>query len=160
MWRLQQVYRPFQYKHSLLAGWGPQIVDVPLLFEGGLHRYAAKRITVACSSAVQLQRLMARDGSTKQDASARIASQMPMEDKIARSEIVVNNDGTREELIKRVESLGGALQAHQAFRGLLSSPLAVLFAALALFSVARRHFMHSVYGPGAAIRNPFLKKGL
>jgi len=89
MWRLQQVYRPFQYKHSLLAGWGPQIVDVPLLFEGGLHRYAAKRITVACSSAVQLQRLMARDGSTKQDASARIASQMPMEDKIARSEVVV-----------------------------------------------------------------------
>lgn len=63
-------------------------MDVPLLFEGGLHRYAAKRITVACSPAVQLQRLMARDGSTKKDAYARIASQMPLGDKIALSEVV------------------------------------------------------------------------
>lgn len=66
---------------------GGQIVDVPLLFEGGLHRFAAKRVTVACSPEVQLQRLMARDQSTKKDAAARIASQMPLEDKIARSEV-------------------------------------------------------------------------
>lgn len=72
-------------------------------------------------------------------------------------QIVVANDGTPEELILHVERLGSTLKAHQTFRGLLSSPLAVLFAVLSLFSVARRHYMRSLYGPEAASRNPFLK---
>lgn len=67
--------------------WLLQVVDVPLLFEGGLDRFASKRITVAASTKNQLQRLMARDSSSMADAKARISSQMPVADKAARSEV-------------------------------------------------------------------------
>ena len=70
----------------------------------------------------------------------------------ATSQIVVANDGTPEELIQHVEKLGSALKVHQTFRGLLSSPLAVLFAVLSLFSVARRHYMRSLYSHEATSR--------
>jgi hypothetical protein len=66
-----------------------QIVDIPLLFEGGLDRFTSKRVTVTSSGDTQLRRLMARDGSSLADAKARIASQMPLAEKVAKSEVSV-----------------------------------------------------------------------
>lgn len=48
---------------------------MPLLFEGGLDRYAAMTITVSADPETQLRRLMARDASQRDAAEARIAAQ-------------------------------------------------------------------------------------
>ncbi len=51
-------------------------MDVPLLFEGGLDKYADMCITVACDPQRQRQRLMQRDQSEQAAADARIAAQV------------------------------------------------------------------------------------
>lgn len=53
-----------------------QVVDVPLLFEGGLDRFTSMNITVACDAHSQLRRLMARDASQRSAAESRIAAQV------------------------------------------------------------------------------------
>ncbi|KAJ3546231.1 hypothetical protein NMY22_g2133 [Coprinellus aureogranulatus] len=44
------------------------IMDVPLLIEGPIHKVVGKIVVVYCSEEIQLQRLMSRDGSTRDDA--------------------------------------------------------------------------------------------
>jgi dephospho-CoA kinase len=59
-----------------------QVVDVPLLFEGGLDRFTSMNITVVCDANTQRWRLMARDNSQRAAAEARIAAQVHLaEDK-------------------------------------------------------------------------------
>ncbi|KAG2138518.1 dephospho-CoA kinase-domain-containing protein, partial [Suillus clintonianus] len=78
------------------------IVDVPLLIEGGLWKWMGKVIVVYCSADVQLQRLMARDNSSREDASARLNSQLPIAQKVQYADIVVDNSGTLQDLEEQV----------------------------------------------------------
>ncbi|GLB34524.1 putative dephospho-CoA kinase [Lyophyllum shimeji] len=80
------------------------ILDVPLLIEGGLWRWVGKVVVVYCSDDIQLQRLMRRDGSTLEDASARLNSQMPITEKVAYADVVIDNSGTPQELNGQVEA--------------------------------------------------------
>ena len=73
------------------------IVDVPLLFETGMERGLDPTILVYAPEAVQLRRLIARDGLTHDEALRRIAAQMPIETKRARAAIVIDNSGTLED---------------------------------------------------------------
>ncbi len=70
------------------------VLDVPLLFESGMHRDLAEVIVVYVPEALQLERLVARDGISATDAMARIRSQMPIEEKRRRATIVIDNSGT------------------------------------------------------------------
>ncbi len=72
------------------------ILDVPLLFETGMHRGLEEVIVVVAPEAVQLARLMARDHLAPAEALARIRSQMPIEHKKALATRVIDNSGTRE----------------------------------------------------------------
>ena len=66
---------------------------MPLLFESGTHRFTRPRVLVACDEQIQLKRLMARNGLTAQQASARISSQMPLEAKRNLADVVIDNSG-------------------------------------------------------------------
>jgi dephospho-CoA kinase len=46
---------------------------------------------------------MARDGLSRPEAEQRLAAQMPMEEKAARGQVVIDNNGTPEELERRVK---------------------------------------------------------
>jgi len=72
------------------------ILDVPLLFETGMHHGLAEVIVVVAPEAVQLARLMARDRLAPAEALTRIRSQMPIEQKIALATRVIDNSGSRE----------------------------------------------------------------
>lgn len=50
------------------------------------------------SAEIQLQRLMKRDGSTREDASPRLNSQLPIGEKLPYADYVVENSGTLLEL--------------------------------------------------------------
>ena len=72
------------------------ILDVPLLFESGMDCGLEEVIVVYAPEAVQIRRLMARDGLTEAEARARIRAQMPIESKKARATRVIDNSGDLE----------------------------------------------------------------
>ncbi|KAH7908766.1 dephospho-CoA kinase-domain-containing protein [Hygrophoropsis aurantiaca] len=78
------------------------IVDVPLLIEGGLWKWMGKVVVVHCPAEVQLQRLMNRDESSREDASARLNSQLPISQKIQYADVIIENSGSMEELEEQV----------------------------------------------------------
>lgn len=60
---------------------GVAIVDAALMIESGGYRRFAKLIVVHCDPEIQLQRLMARNNITRDDAARRISAQMSQEEK-------------------------------------------------------------------------------
>lgn len=87
-------------------GGAPLVVyDAPLLFEAGADRQVDKVLVVKVDAEVQLVRLMSRDGIDRQQALARIDTQMSQEEKIARADFVVDNSGTARETQSQVRSL-------------------------------------------------------
>jgi dephospho-CoA kinase len=81
------------------------VADIPLLFEtGGEHRFD-KVIVVACSRETQIERVMARDGLSREDAERRVASQWPIGEKVKKADYVIRTDGTHEETDAQVTRL-------------------------------------------------------
>lgn len=72
--------------------------DVPLLFEKNLQSQFDATVVVACSSHVQMERLIKRSGLSKSAAAARIGSQLPIMDKAMEADYVIWNDGTLKDL--------------------------------------------------------------
>ncbi|MEZ4484922.1 MAG: dephospho-CoA kinase [Syntrophotaleaceae bacterium] len=87
------------------AGASLVIYDAPLLYEAGADRQVDKVLVVAVDEEVQLRRLMARDGVGREQALARIAAQMPLAEKIARADYVVDNSGSPRETRRQVSAL-------------------------------------------------------
>ena len=70
------------------------VADIPLLYESGRAEGFDAIVVVACSRERQLERVMARDGLSREDAERRIASQWPIEEKVERADYVIRTDGT------------------------------------------------------------------
>lgn len=73
---------------------------VPLLFEAGMENSWDGIICVAASEETMIQRLEGR-GLSRAQACQRIASQMPVAEKMKRADYVIENNGTRDELRER-----------------------------------------------------------
>ncbi len=75
---------------------GAQVViyEAPLLFENNLHLQTEGAVLVAVSPQVQHERLQKRDGLNAAEALARIASQMPLEEKRKAARWVIDNGGS------------------------------------------------------------------
>ncbi|KAJ7835432.1 CoaE-domain-containing protein [Mycena olivaceomarginata] len=89
--------------------WGYCILDVPLLIEGPMWKLVGTVVVVYCSADVQLERLMKRDNSSREDASSRLNSQLPIADKVAYADRVIDNSGSPADLEAHVNSLVQAL---------------------------------------------------
>ncbi|WML40804.1 dephospho-CoA kinase [Neobacillus sp. OS1-2] len=70
------------------------VLDIPLLFESKLTFMVDKTILVFVDNETQLRRLIERNDLSVDDAKARIHSQMPLSDKVALADAVINNNGT------------------------------------------------------------------
>jgi dephospho-CoA kinase len=81
------------------------IADIPLLFETGRHRDFDVVIVTACAPSTQITRVMARDGISEPEARARVAAQLPIEEKIRRADHVINTDGTFEQANQQVRKV-------------------------------------------------------
>jgi dephospho-CoA kinase len=68
------------------------VVEIPLLFEKNLTAGFALIVCVACSEETRRTRLL-KKGLTDEAISGRIASQMPLSEKVKRSDVVFWNDG-------------------------------------------------------------------
>ena len=82
------------------------VLDVPLLFEAGWDALVDEVWVVALPPEEQLTRLLARDKTMSEgEARARIAAQMPLAEKCARADVVIDNSGTKEETREYVGKL-------------------------------------------------------
>lgn len=67
--------------------------EVPLLFEKGLEAGLRPVVVVSAPEALQLERARERDGATDAMTRARLAAQLPLADKAARADFVIDNSG-------------------------------------------------------------------
>jgi len=89
------------------------VLDIPLLFEsraagatgGGSALPFEATILVYAPRAVQIARTVARDGCSAAEAEARVAAQMPIDDKRALADHVVDNGGDLTDTERQVEAL-------------------------------------------------------
>lgn len=87
------------------------VADVPLLFEtrrAGAFDYV---VVAACGPALQLRRVMARDGLAEADVRRRMAAQLPIAEKVERADAVVRTDGSFADTERQVDALCRALAA-------------------------------------------------
>ena len=97
---------------------GEKIVflDIPLLFESKLTHMVDKTVLIYVDQDVQLQRLMARNNLTEEQAKARINSQMPLSEKKALADEVIDNnmdiERTRSQLVSVLDKWGIIPSAH------------------------------------------------
>jgi dephospho-CoA kinase len=86
------------------------LLDAPLLIEAGAYDSVDLIVVVTASPETQLQRTLERSHAqnralTENEAQARIDSQMPVSEKVKYADVVIENDGTLEELNEKVDQL-------------------------------------------------------
>ncbi len=74
-------------------------MEVPLLYETHLERICDEVWVVWVDEETQIQRLMKRDGLSREDALKRIDAQMALDEKARRAEFVIDNRFSIEETI-------------------------------------------------------------
>lgn len=90
---------------------GVLVHDVALLVENGLAGAYDVVVVVDARPATARDRLVATRGLTAREADARIAAQATPEQRRAVADVVLPNDGSREELLARVDALWERLRA-------------------------------------------------
>ena len=88
---------------ALASGAPLVVVDIPLLFEGSRQSLFEGVLLVWVPPAVQLRRLVERDGMAEDEGRARIAAQMPIDDKRALATWVIDNSGPLDATERQVD---------------------------------------------------------
>ena len=85
------------------AGGPYQLIVVPLLVESPLREFVDRVLVVDCSEETQIERLMARDAATKDEARQILAAQASREERLAIADDVIRNDqsvaNTRQQVV-------------------------------------------------------------
>ena len=74
------------------------VLDAPTLFESGCDRFCDAVISVVAKEELRLERIISRDGLTREEAEARIRAQHKESWYVRRSDFVLENNGSEEEL--------------------------------------------------------------
>jgi dephospho-CoA kinase len=102
---------------------GVVVLDIPLLIEIGAVAHVDRVVLVYAEREIQLERLMDRDRFDRAEAERRVASQMPLTEKVRHAHYVVDSSGMREETVAQVRAVHAALLAeHRARRAAAGSP--------------------------------------
>ena len=94
-----ELLKIFQGKEKIV------FVSVPQLFEANFEKLFDKIIFISAQKNIRLERLMKRNNMTKEDAIKRIEAQLPEEEKAEKSDFVIVNEGTIEELKTSVNDI-------------------------------------------------------
>jgi dephospho-CoA kinase len=81
------------------------IVVAPLLFEAGMKAWFDRVMVVWASEREQVRRLMARDNLQESEAWLRVRAQMPLQDKKALADWVIDTEAGQEAVQRQVEQI-------------------------------------------------------
>jgi dephospho-CoA kinase len=98
---------------SAIAGIEVIVLDIPLLFETRDASDLDGVIVVYADEPTRLRRLIARDDLTEEEARRRVSAQMPLTEKVARADWVIDNTGPPEATRRQVERVWEALRARE-----------------------------------------------
>ena len=116
--QLNHILHPFiiARQDEILREWekedpgGVGIVDAALMIESGGYRRFDKLIVVHCRPEVQLERLMLRNGFSREEAEQRIDSQMPQEEKQKFADYLIDTSDGYEPARKRTTEVYNELR--------------------------------------------------
>ena len=109
-------------RQAILEAWtaegfdGVVVLDIPLLIEVGAAANVDRVVLVYAEREVQLERLMDRDRLDRAEAERRVASQMPLTEKVRHAHFVIDSSGMREETAAQVRAVHAALLAEHRAR--------------------------------------------
>jgi dephospho-CoA kinase len=86
------------------------VFSAPLLVETGMHTAFEVLVVVSTPVETQMERLLRDRGMREDSIRARIAAQAPLEEKAAVADVIVDNEGTLEELEGQVDRLWNDLR--------------------------------------------------
>ena len=86
------------------------VFDVPLLVETGFQDAVDVVAVVTAPREEQIARAVRHGGLSPDDAEARIAAQIPAEEREAAADVVIRNDGDLEDLERQVDALWADLR--------------------------------------------------
>jgi dephospho-CoA kinase len=79
------------------------VLSIPLLIEANLTHLVSEIWVVFCDDEQQIQRLQQRNHLTQQQAIARIKNQLPLAEKIARADVVLDNSQGLDFLYQQID---------------------------------------------------------
>ncbi|MGL5807272.1 MAG: dephospho-CoA kinase [Xenococcaceae cyanobacterium] len=79
------------------------VLAIPLLFEANMTDLVSEIWVVYCDEKQQIERLMQRDRLSESQAQARINSQLPLAQKIASADVVLDNSSSLEFLYRQID---------------------------------------------------------
>jgi dephospho-CoA kinase len=94
-----------RFQEHAAAGFEIVVYEVPLLFEGNLQNSLRPVVLVATNVETQKKRLQDRDHLAESEADKHIIAQMSLEEKRRLADYVIENDGTLDELERRVRAV-------------------------------------------------------
>lgn len=111
--RLNEIVHPLLFREwrrrlSAIQAKKPEAIiisDIPLLIEINAQNLVDLIILVYASPRQQVERLISRNGCTSEEAFQRLASQVPIDEKISQADIVVDNGASLEETRRAVDEL-------------------------------------------------------
>jgi len=86
-------------------------MDIPLLFESKLQHMVDKIVVVYAPAHMQLARMMERDEMQEEQAQKRLRAQLPIDQKKAEADFLIDNSRSREEAERQVEEMLSAIRA-------------------------------------------------
>lgn len=92
-------------RRAAAAGGDYQIHVIPLLVETGRPDAYDRVLVVDCPESAQMERLLARDGTSGEQAAKILAAQASREDRLNAAHDVIENTGTLEDLRRFVQTL-------------------------------------------------------
>jgi dephospho-CoA kinase len=94
----ERTYKACQNSKNLL------IFDVPLLYEAKWEKYFTKIISIWTTPAIQIERLRKRNWNDK-EIKARIAAQMPVNEKLGKADFGIINTGNSAFLLEQCNNI-------------------------------------------------------
>ena len=90
---------------------GIAVVEAAILVETGSYRRFDRLIVVYCKPEQQLERAMKRQGLSREEATARIERQLPIEDKLRVADFAIDTSGTKESTLEQTREVFRALRS-------------------------------------------------
>jgi dephospho-CoA kinase len=115
---LHPAIRAEMERQSQAAGGAYQLLVIPLLAEGGRRDHVDRVLLVDAPESAQLERLMRRDGGTREQAEAALRAQASRAQRHAIADDVLDNTGDPAALRAQVAAL------HERYLALATSPSA------------------------------------